>query len=167
MNNRNYYIHLLILCIIQILILNHVHIGSYFYINIYILALYVLPHKVKGIVSLLIGFLLGGLIDLSCNTLGIHAAASTFVAYLRPYLSRDMNEETEEYTQNNSKTLELGWFFQYTLQSTFLFHIILVFLEAFSFREIGTTLLRIIASTFISEIFIMLYYFICLKENKK
>ena len=27
--------------------------------------------------------------------------------------------------------------------------------------------LRIIASTFISEIFIMLYYFICLKENKK
>lgn len=167
MNNRDYYIHLLILCIIQIIILNNVHIGSYFYINIYMLALYILPRKVKGIPLLLAGFLLGGIIDLSSNTWGIHAAATTFIAYLRPYLSREINEEMEDHAQNNHKSLELRCFFRYTLLSTFLFYVVLVLLEAFSFRNIGISLLRIVASTFISEIFIMLYYFIGLKKNVK
>ena len=54
--------------------------------NIYILALYILPYKMKGIPLLLFGFFLGLIMDLADNTVGIHAAASTFIAYIRPRL---------------------------------------------------------------------------------
>ena len=86
MSNVNYLIHFVILAILQIVIVDNIHIGSYFYINIYILAIFILPYKVKGIPLLLFGFLLGFLMDLADNTVGIHAAASTFLAYLRPRL---------------------------------------------------------------------------------
>ena len=49
MNNINYFIHLLILSLLQIVIVDNIHLGSYFYLNIYILALYILPYKMKGI----------------------------------------------------------------------------------------------------------------------
>lgn len=166
-NGRYYYIHLVIICAIQIIILNNIHLGSYFYINIYMLALYILPYKVKGIPLLLVGFLLGILMDIANFTPGIHAAASTLVAYTRPYFSRSVLEGMEEYGQDKHKTLELGWFFRYSLLSTFFFHVVLVLMEAFSFRDMGISLLRIASSTFISELFIMLYYFIGLKRLTK
>lgn len=59
MNNINYFIHLLILSLLQIVIVDNIHLGSYFYLNIYILALYILPYKMKGIPLLLFGFFLG------------------------------------------------------------------------------------------------------------
>ena len=37
MNNINYFIHLLILSLLQIVIVDNIHLGSYFYLNIYIL----------------------------------------------------------------------------------------------------------------------------------
>ena len=164
MNDSRYYIHLLTICVVQIVILNNIHLGSYFYINIYMLALYIMPYKVKGIPLLLSGFFLGILMDLASHTPGIHAAASTLVAYVRPYLSRSILEGPEEYAQDKHKMLEFGWFFRYSLLSTFLFHIVLVFTEAFTFRDFGISLLRVVSSTFISELFILLYYFIGLKK---
>ena len=65
MSNVNYLIHFVILAILQIVIVDNIHIGSYFYINIYILAIFILPYKVKGIPLLLFGFLLGFLMDLA------------------------------------------------------------------------------------------------------
>ena len=166
-SSQYYYVHLLIIGLIHIVILNNVHLGSYFYINIYMLALYILPHKVKGIPLLLIGFGTGILMDMASHTAGIHAAASTLVAYTRPYFLRGITEGAEEYGQDGHRMLEAGWFFRYSLLSTFLFHLVLVLMEAFSFRDIGISLLRIVSSTFISEVFVMLYYFIGLKRLTK
>ena len=45
MNNINYFIHLLILSLLQIVIVDNIHLGSYFYLNIYILALYILDER--------------------------------------------------------------------------------------------------------------------------
>ena len=67
MNNINYFIHLLILSLLQIVIVDNIHLGSYFYLNIYILALYILPYKMKGIPLLLFGFFLGLIMDLADN----------------------------------------------------------------------------------------------------
>ena len=43
MSNVNYLIHFVILAILQIVIVDNIHIGSYFYINIYILVNFILP----------------------------------------------------------------------------------------------------------------------------
>lgn len=168
MNNINYLIHLFILSIIQIVIMDNIHLGSYFYINIYILAIFILPHKVKGIPLLLIGFLLGFMMDLADNTVGIHAAASTLLAYIRPGLLRltSTREELDD-VHGVQRLADTGWFFKYALVSTLLFNIVLILAEAFTFHDILITIIRIILSTFISMLFMLLYYYIGIKKSQK
>ena len=168
MNNINYLIHLLILSLLQIVIVDNNHLGSYFYLNIYILAIFLLPYKLKGVPLLLFGFLLGLLMDFADNTVGIHAAASTFVAYIRPRLLQltSTREELEDAHGVQGLT-DFRWFLKYSFMSTLLFNVVLIFAEAFTFRDILITMIRIILSTFISMLFMLLYYFIGIKRAQK
>ena len=168
MNNINYLIHLLILSLLQIVIVDNIHLGSYFYLNIYILAIFLLPYKLKGVPLLLFGFLLGLLMDFADNTVGIHAAASTFVAYIRHRLLQltSTREELEDAHGVQGLT-DFRWFLKYSFMSTLLFNVVLIFAEAFTFRDILITMIRIILSTFISMLFMLLYYFIGIKRAQK
>ena len=168
MNNINYLIHLLILSLLQIVIVDNIHLGSYFYLNIYILAIFLLPYKLKGVPLLLFGFLLGLLMDFADNTVGIHAAASTFVAYIRPRLLQltSTREELEDAHGVQGLT-DFRWFLKYSFMSTLLFNVVLIFAEAFTFRDILITMIRIIISTFISMLYMLLYYFIGIKRAQK
>lgn len=168
MNNINYLIHLLILSLLQIVIVDNIHLGSYFYLNIYILAIFLLPYKLKGVPLLLFGFLLGLLMDFADNTVGIHAAASTFVTYIRPRLLQltSTREELEDAHGVQGLT-DFRWFLKYSFMSTLLFNVVLIFAEAFTFRDILITMIRIILSTFISMLFMLLYYFIGIKRAQK
>ena len=168
MNNINYLIHLLILSLLQIVIVDNIHLGSYFYFNIYILAIFLLPYKLKGVPLLLFWFLLGLLMDFADNTVGIHAAASTFVAYIRPRLLQltSTREELEDAHGVQGLT-DFRWFLKYSFMSTLLFNVVLIFAEAFTFRDILITMIRIILSTFISMLFMLLYYFIGIKRAQK
>jgi hypothetical protein len=169
MNNvKNYLIHLFILCIIQVVVLDNIRLGSYSYINIYIVAIFLLPYRMKGVSLLLCGLALGLLMDVADNTMGIHAAASTFVAYIRPRLLQlTSNREEMDATRGSFLKADFSWFFKYAFLSTFLFNVVLVFAEAFTFHNLLVSCLRVISSTFISLLFILLYYFIGLKKVKE
>ena len=118
---------MLILSLLQIVIVDNIHLGSYFYLNIYILAIFLLPYKLKGVPLLLFGFLLGLLMDFADNTVGIHAAASTFVAYIRPRLLQltSTREELEDAHGVQGLT-DFRWFLKYSFMSTLLFNVVLI-----------------------------------------
>lgn len=167
MNNLKYLIHVLCLLVIQFIIMDNIQLHSYIYINIYILAIYILPYKLKKASILIIGFLLGLLIDLGNNTMGIHAAATTFIAYLRPKLLMfTSNREQIDDIQGAQKISNFGWFFKYVVISTLAFNIVLILTEAFTLAGFGVSLLRIMFSTIASCFFILLYYFIALKKKQ-
>lgn len=167
MNNAKYLIHVILLFIIQLTILDNIQLHSYVYINIYILAILILPYNYKKTSVLLIGFFLGLLVDLANNTMGIHAAATAFIAYLRPkLLLLTSNRDQIDDIQGAQKVSSFSWFFKYTLLLTFAFNVVLMMAEAFSFRNFGITLLRIVFSTLASSFFILLYYFIALKKKQ-
>lgn len=167
MNNLKYLIHVLCLLIIQFIIMDNIQLHSYIYINIYILAIYILPYNLKKATILIIAFLLGLLIDLGNNTMGIHAAATTFIAYLRPKLLMfTSNREHIDDIQGAQKISNFSWFFKYVVISTLAFNIVLILTEAFTFANLGISFLRIIFSTIASCFFILLYYFIALKKKQ-
>ena len=119
MNNIKYLIHVVILYIIQLTILDNIQLHSYVYINIYILAILTLPYNYKKTSVLLLGFLFGLLVDLANNTMGIHAAATTFIAYLRPRLLLMIsNRDQMDDIQGAQKVSSFSWFFKYTLLLT-------------------------------------------------
>lgn len=167
MNDFKYFIHLIVLLVIQLMILDNIQLHSYVYINIYVLAIYILSYRLKNATLLLIGFLIGFFVDLVNNTMGIHAAATTFVAYIRPrLLMLTSNREQIDDIQGKQKISDFAWFFKYILISTAAFNVVLILAEAFSFHNFGITLIRMVCSTIASVFAILLYYFIALKKKK-
>lgn len=167
MSNIKFVIHFLILLLIQLTILDNVQLHSYMYINIYILIIYILPYRLRNATILFFGFFLGLFIDLANNTMGIHAAATTLLAYIRPrLLMLTSNREQIDDIQGKQKISDFGWFFKYILISTAVFNVVLILFEAFSIQNFLITLLRIVCSTVASIFFILLYYFIALKKKQ-
>ena len=167
MSNLKFLLHLFILLLLQLTILDNIQVHSYTYINIYILAIYILPYRWSNSAILLFGFLLGLFIDMVNHTMGIHAVATTLLAYMRPrLLMLTSNSEQIDDIRGKQKISEFGWFFKYVLISTFIFNIVLIFCEVFSLQNFLITLLRIVCSSIISIFFILLYYFIALKKRK-
>lgn len=168
MNSAKYWIHVLCLFIIQITILDNIQLHSYIYINIYILAILVLPYGMKKVTVLFLAFLFGLIMDLANNTMGIHAAATTFLAYIRPKLLQfTLNREQIDEIEGTHKMRNLGWFLKYTSFSVLAYNIVLILAEAFSFVNIGITFMRISCSSIVSYIFILLYYFIAIKKRQE
>lgn len=166
MNNVTYFIHLLILLFVQLTILDNIQIHSYVYINIYVLAIYILPYRIQKIAILLFGFLLGFFVDLANHTMGIHTAATTLLAYIRPRLLLfTSNREQLDELHGRQKISEFNWFFKYILLNNAIFNFALILCEAFSFNNLFITLVRIVCSTLISTLFMLLYYFIALKKK--
>lgn len=167
MSNLRFVLHLMILLLLQLTILDNIQLHSYLYINIYILAIYILPYRLRNATILFFGFFLGLFLDLANNTMGIHAAATTLIAYIRPrLLMLTSNREQIDDIQGKQKISDFGWFFKYVLISTTIFNAVLILSEAFSFQNFLITLLRIVCSTLASTFFILLYYFIALKKKQ-
>ncbi len=168
MNNSKYLLHLFCLCMIQIAILDNIQLHSFVHINIYPLAILIMPYKIKKVTVLFTAFLLGLVLDMANNTVGIHIAAATFVAYIRPkMLQLTSNREQVDDIPGAGLNKSFGWFLKYLFLSMLAFHTVLILAEAFSFANFSITLLRIVCSTVVSCFFILLYYFIALKKKQE
>lgn len=166
MSNLKFLLHLFILLLLQLTILDHIQLHSYTYINIYILAIYILPYRWSNSAILLFAFLLGLFVDMMNHTMGIHAVATTLLAYMRPrLLMLTSNTEQIDDIRGKQKISEFSWFFKYVLISTSIFNVILILCEAFSFQNFLITLLRVACSSIVSIFFILLYYFVALKKR--
>lgn len=155
-----------ILVTIQVLLLKDLELGgtnfNYIQVYIYPILLLLLPVGINRSYLLLIGFFLGLLIDIFYSSLGVHASASVFIAYIRPYILKGF-EPRGGYNESHSPTkYRMGntWFFRY-LAIMLVLHLFFLFsVEAFSFVYIQSILLKTISSFIISFIVIAIYTFI-------
>ncbi len=153
------------LVLVQVLFLNQVQISGFVNPYIYILFILLLPLNAPRYVVLLGGFFVGFCVDIFSNTLGIHAFASVFIAFLRPLIIRaitDREEDMSDYpglSQNG-----LVWFLYYTSLMVFLHHSVLFFIEVFTLSDFLGTLYRIILSSLFSIFVIVLSQFIVFRD---
>ena len=154
------------LVIVQVLILKKIVIGgssfNYVSIIIYPIFLMLLPLRTPHSVMVLLGFVIGLLVDAFYDSYGVHASASVFVGFIRPYVLNIL-EPKGGYLQNSSPTkrrLGPSWFFIYA--SVILFaHLFFYFsVEAFTFYYIGEIIVKTVSSFIISIIIVILYQFI-------
>ena len=154
------------LVIVQVFILKIIVIGgnnfNYVSIIIYPLFLILLPLRTPHSILVLLGFLIGIIVDGFYDSYGVHASASVFVGFVRPFVLKIL-EPKGGYTQNSSPTkrrLGPSLFFMYS--SIILFsHLFFYFsMEAFTLVYIGEIILKAVSSFIISIIVITLYMFI-------
>jgi len=159
----------IILLLVQVLILNKVNLGGYLNPYVYILFILLLPFETPAWLLLLSSFLMGLSVDIFSGSIGMHAAASTFVAFLRPSVSRMIysKREYEPGIKPGVNDLGLRWFISYTGILVFAHHLVFFFLEVFRFEELFSTIVRIILSTLLSTLLIVLLDVLTKKEKKR
>ncbi|HZH73734.1 MAG TPA: rod shape-determining protein MreD [Mariniphaga sp.] len=155
----------IVLSLVQVLIFNQVHLGGSINPFIYILFVLLLPINTPRYILLLTGFILGLVIDIFSNSLGMHAAATVFIAYLRPFVIRIISNREED--RNNYPGLKqnsFSWFLAYALIMVFLHHLVFFFLEFFTFTHFMSTLLKVILSSLFSVFIIIVSQYLIFRE---
>ncbi|MFR7875539.1 MAG: hypothetical protein ACLU4J_03560 [Butyricimonas paravirosa] len=84
--------------------------------------------------------------------------------YSSPVIAVDLYREEIDDTHGGQGLTDVRWFLKYTFVSTLLFNVVLILTEAFTFNDMLISIIRIILSTFISMLFMLLYYFIGIKK---
>ena len=156
-------IRLIVLVLVQILVINNIQISGYLIPNFYILFILLLPFETPRWLLLVSAFTLGISVDMFTQTLGMHAAATVFMAFLRIWVL-EMSSPRDGYESGTFPRLYyygFQWFLRYTVILVLAHHFVLFYIEVFRFTEFFSTLLRVLLSSLFSIILIMLsQYFI-------
>jgi hypothetical protein len=153
------------LVLIQVLIFNQVQFSGFFNPYVYILFIILLPLSIPRYAILILGFLLGLVIDIFSNSLGIHSAATVFIAYARPLIIRIIsNREDDKNDYPGLHQNKLSWFISYVTIMVLLHHLILFYLEVYTFANFFNTLYRVILSSLFSIIVIVLSQFLIFRD---
>lgn len=167
MSKVAYIIHVFLLVIIQLLLLDNIQLSSYVYLNIYILAVIMAPDDINDTILLFIGFILGLVVDFANNTMGVHTATTTLLAYLRPTLLGAVSIRENNPIKTAIRSNNASWVTKYLILTLSIYLTMLLILETFSFRAFHVTLFRIVCSTAASFILMILYYFTAIITSSK
>ncbi len=144
-------IRYVVLLLLQILLINNLQFFGLCNPAIYVLCLIALPVSLPRWAELLIGFFTGLLMDIFCNTLGIHAAACTLVSYIRPLLIKGLVADNDRLIGTpTGATMGFTTYLKFVTLLVVIHHTTLFSLEAFSLHNWWITLLQIIFSSAIS-----------------
>lgn len=138
------------------------------YINPYPYILFIILYPVNGnkYGLLAASFLLGLIMDLFCNSGGVHAASCLTLAYFRPSIfkfSFGLSYEYQTVRLNDVLTPER---FSFILIAVIIHHLTLFILEVFTFEYLWNIILRTIVSTLFTIIICILIIYL-IKPSKR
>jgi hypothetical protein len=153
-----YILTFIILVLVQVLLLNNVQLGGYLNPYIYILFILSLPFETPKWGLLVLGFILGLTIDLFSHTIGMHASAVVFMAFLRPLVLRSLEPRDgyEPETYPSIRDYGLNWYFKYSGILILTHHLFLFYIEIFKLDDFFHTLSRAVLSGVFSLVLILI-----------
>ena len=136
------------LVLMQVLILNQMHVNGYATPFLYIFFILKFHSRVSRNELMLWAFALGLIVDMFSNTPGMNAASATCLAFFRNTLLRmvtlrDMDEDFEP----SIRTLGISAYFRYALLACGIFCTLFLLVDTFSFFNVTVLILKTILST--------------------
>jgi len=151
-------IRLLAFILLQWLLINNLHWLGAFHPYLYILPLIMLPASLPRWVEMLLGAIVGLIMDMICSTMGVHMAATIALAYCRPLLIARLVQDAQRIHSQLCAATIGDWQFLTLLGLLTLLHHTLVFLlEAWSLQHLGWLILTILLSSVLTFIIGFLY----------
>jgi rod shape-determining protein MreD len=135
------------LLLLQVLVLNNVHIAGYATPFLYIYFILQLEADISRNEAMLWGFALGLCIDIFSNTSGINAAATVMLAFIRPVYLRLFTSRDNQKVVPSLKNMGFSSYVKFLLAATFTHHVMLFTIAFFSFSDIYELFMRIVSST--------------------
>lgn len=143
---------------VQVYILNRLHLHEYIVPYVYYLFILWLPFSISRINLLLVGFFTGLVLDYFSMQIGVHAAACTLLAYLRPFVISILTpKDSSEFNYREPSPRSMGWtpYLVYVLILTIAHHFYMTFLQWLQFGSFLDFLIKIVSTTGISMMLII------------
>lgn len=145
-----------ILCIAQVLVLNHIHLFNCATPLLYVYMVLVFPLNYPKWALLLWSFALGLTVDTFSNTPGMAAASLTFIAAVQPYYMRlFIPHDAPEDLRPSFLSLGVTKFVFYIITLVLLHCLLFFTLEAFNFFNWAQWLWSILGSTAITAVLVL------------
>ena len=139
---------LLLIFVLQVLLFDHLHIGSWGIMMIYILFLINLPIRIPRWAEMLIGLLVGIMMDVWHSSLGIHIAACVALSFVRPLLLNNAIQDIERIKDNISvQTIGRIEYTKCAVILTVLHHFIVFSLETWNIQFWWIVILQTLISS--------------------
>ncbi|UGS20798.1 rod shape-determining protein MreD [Flavobacterium cyclinae] len=159
-------IRFVVFLFLQLLIFNNINLLGYLNPYPYVLFILLYPVNSNKSVLLLASFAMGILLDMFCNSGGIHAMASLILAYIRPSLFKFAFGLSYEYQTVKIADKITPERITLLLLAIFIHHFVLFFFEYFRLDQILTVLMRTLSSSLFTFVICLLTLFI-IKPSKR
>jgi rod shape-determining protein MreD len=136
---------------------------------LYYLFIIWLPFNMGRSLLMMIAFIFGLSLDYFLKTPGLHAAACVLVAYVRPFLINMLiRQEGDEQNYASPSITSMGWapYFMMVFILTILHHGYLVFLEWMQFGSFLYFLGKVLATTGVSMLLILITELLFFRKEK-
>ena len=152
---------LLLVFALQVLLFDHLHIGSLGIVMMYILFLINLPTRTPRWAEMLIGVGVGMMMDIWHSSLGIHMAACVALTFVRPILLTNAIQDIERIKDNLSiQNIGPAEYTKCAVLLTVLHHFIVLSLEMWSIHMWWMVLLQTLVSSAMTLCVIMGYEYL-------
>ena len=144
--------------LVQVVLLKNVVLFQTAVCFLYVAYLLLLPVDSTPMVLLTLGFIMGFVIDIFYDSLGLHAFSCIFIMYIRNYW---LNLITPQggYDSNVTPSLAMNgiqWFLVYSMPLIFIHHALLFYTEAGGFDLFCLTLWKVLFSTLFTTLVIVI-----------
>jgi len=155
-----------VLILLQGFLFNNIEFGHYLTPYMYVLFIILMPFETPKWFFIFAGFLLGLGVDAFENPVGMHAAASVLIGFLRPSVLQYFSPR-DGYEKNTFPRVYyygLPWFTKYAAILIFIHHTCFFMLEVFSFQSFHLTLLRIVLNSLFTLLLIVISQYIVYRK---
>ena len=148
----------LLIMVLQVLLFDQLQLWGACHPYIYVLCLLMMPITLPHSVDMLIGAFAGFIMDIFCNSLGVHMAACILLMYIRPYLIGVIVIDKDRLNEQISlHAIGMEALLKYTVIMVLIHHLTVFSLAAWSWSHMGFVLLETIVSSTITILLVIGY----------
>ena len=148
-------IYFVLFVLIQVLIMDNIHVFRIATPLLYLFIIVKIPVNVSRSYVIIISFLLGIVIDMFSNTLGMHAAACSLAGMIRnPLIYTFCGKELAEDATPSYHSLGVGAYMKYVIVLVVSHHVLLFLVESMTFFDPVFLIFRIFAHVILTVMFI-------------
>ena len=141
----------IVVMILQVLLFDQLQLLGVCHPYIYILCLLMMPITLPHSADMFIGAAAGLIMDVFCNSMGVHTAACIFIMFIRPYLiGAIVNDKDRLNEQISLRALGMEALLRYVVIMVVIHHLTVFLLAAWSWAHIGFVLIETIVSSIIT-----------------
>ena len=147
-----------IVMLLQVLLFNQLQLFGVCHPYIYVLCLLMMPLTLSQYADMVIGAVVGLVMDTFCNSLGVHTAACILIMFIRPYLVGVLvNDKDRLNEQLTSRTLGMEAMIKYVVIMVLIHHFTVFMLAAWSWTHFWFVLAETAVSSVLTIAIILGY----------